>query len=256
MDINLLSKQIFKDKKLRTKENFLSLFKHFSSNIESLTVKEKMHLTPTLNYYLFQAYKAGEYTVDDLKFYIENLKKYHAPSHQLSQVIAKLYVLTGGEPKILATKLGSISVESGTIAVSDISYLPQPFIDSTSFDKSLIDDVNSGKAFYWGTGGDGAFDINLRWIEGQEPSVTPREVRFIIASSSQSIISVPSGVLCITDVGLDADKSPVQLKVDPGNYLVRVHQKDIRDKYFGYVVVVCKTDQAPHNHFTDIEGLG
>lgn len=255
MDITTLENQIHQDKKLRTKENYMALFNHYATTYDTLSLKEKIKLSHTLGFYVFQAYKAGEHTIEDLKLYIECLKKFGNRTHQLSQVIAKFYELTGGEPKILATKLSGINIESGTIAVSDINYQPQPF-DSAAFDTNLLNDMNSGKAFYWGTGGDGGFDINLRLIDGQEPSVTSKEVRFIISSSSLATIAVPSGVLGITDVGLDANKSPVQLKVEPGNYLVRVHLKDIPDKFFGFVVVVCKTDLPAKNNFIEIEGLG
>jgi hypothetical protein len=256
MDLNELERRIPLDKSLQTKDNYLALYRHHALLYESLSPKEKYHGKDKLAHFIHLAFKTGDYTVDDLKFYVDTLGKLKTENRWFSQIIGKYYELIGGEPLTLATKLGGVAIESGTMAVSDSGFVPRPYTDADTFEKELLEDMNQGRIFYWGTGGDGGFGAILRCIDGQEPSVNPKEFRFIQSSSSTAVISVPSGELVVTDIGLDIADSKVRIKVEPGNYLVRAHLKDLYDKFFGFVIVVCKTDLPAVNNITEIEGLG
>jgi hypothetical protein len=256
MDITTLEKQIFIDKSLNTKENWLTLYDHYASIFPTLTPKERYKQAFKVGNFIVRAFKAGDFTADDLKYYLSCLKKFPCSPRDVSQITAQFYLLTGGEPKTLSTKLGGVAVESGTIGISDSNFVPPVSEGSDEFEKNLITSMNEGKIFYCGTSGDGTFDINLRCTDGQEPAVNPAEIGFIIESTGTAIISIPTGNISVTDIGYNAVKSPVQINVDPGNYLVRVHLKDVPDKFFGFVIVVCKTDLPAVNQFTHLEGLG
>lgn len=255
MDIKTLEQHIYIDKNLRTKENWLILYDRYASIYPTLTPKEKYKLTFKIGNFIVNAFKSGNYSADDLKYYLSLLKKFPTNPRHISQILSKYYELIGGEPKIISTKFGVVGVESGTLAVSDINFTPSESLGMDDFNKKLISDMNEGKVFYWSTGGDGNFDITLRHIDGLEPSATSKEYKFIINSTNTSIISVPSGQISITDIGIDATNSPVKITVKPGNYLVRVHHKNIHGKYYGYVVVVCETNQDAINNVKEIEGL-
>ena len=256
MDIKELEKRIYVDKTLNTKENWLSLYNHYDSIYQSLTPKEKYKICFKIGDFVVQAFKSGDYLAQDLKDYLTYLKKYPTNPRNISQITAKYYEFTGGKPKIITSKLGSIAVESGTIGISDSSFVPPASNGSDEFQKNLIDSMNQGVIFYCGTSGDGTFGIDLRYLDGQEPAVDPKEIDSIVESTGTAVISVPTGNISVTDIGYDAATSPVQIKVEPGNYLIRVHFKEIEDKFYGFVVIVCKTDLPATNEFINLPGLG
>lgn len=256
MDIKELEKQIIIDKSLNTKENWLALYYHYDSINTALTPKERYQIAFKIGNFVIRAFKAGNYTIDDLKNYLSYLKKYPCNPKDISQITAKFYELSGEAPKTISTKLGFVAIESGTIGISDSSFVPPVSEGSDELQKNLIESMNQGQIFYCSTSGDGTFDIDLRCISGQEPAVTPQEISSIIESTGTAVISVPTGNLSVTDLGYDAAKSPAQLKIESGNYLVRIHLKDGGDEFFGFVIVVCKTDLPATNQFTDIPGLG
>ncbi|KKR68205.1 MAG: hypothetical protein UU09_C0014G0007 [Microgenomates group bacterium GW2011_GWA2_40_6] len=248
MDPKELERLIHRDKKLRTKENGLILFDHYAAISATLSPKEKYRLAPKINSFIIQAFKSGPNNLADLEKFLDLLKKFPGSPRDLSQVIGQYYTLKGGEPKTLVTKLGTISVEGGTISVSDTAFQNR-YINSSSaeFDRFIIEDMQQGKIFHFSTGGDGTYDIILRCVDGPEPVANPKEYRFLLESSPTYIIAIPSGKVVVSDFGHDLPHSPLQLDVAPGNYKVASHHKEISDKFYGYVIVLCKTDLPATN---------
>ena len=254
MDIQLLEKDIHRQKTLQTKENFDLLVNHYLERYNQSSPKEKYKLKDKLSDYIESA-ALCENTAEALSAYIQLFQKIKAePKFSAKTISRYVQLITGGEPKKIAGKQGTYSVESGTLTLSDPSFNSFSQVGN-DVDKILIEAINIGQAFVWGTGGDGTYDIILRLIDSPIPVANPKEYRFITDSSPVAIIKVTTGSVAISDMGLDAKESPLKLEVPNGNYKVQVYAKQFIEKFEGYVIVLCPTLDPATNTFSEIASL-
>jgi hypothetical protein len=221
--------------------------------IESLSPKERYKRIKSI------AYLAGKALpncndLDELSFYTVIFKK-AMNSRLMNKALAKQLQLKGiTEIKTLKTQLTHVEIESGLMAVGD----PELAYKGSYDLQKAVEAMNKGDFYCIGTGGDGTHDVILRLVDCPEPLATPKEHKFIINNSEVGIIRIVSGKIKCSDFCAIGDRNwhGAEYEVDNGFYKVCFYQKDIRDKFYGYIVVLAKIDQFNSNQFKDIEGLG
>lgn len=254
MDLHQLESQIHANKSLQTKQNYDELISHYLADFDNLTPQEKYKIKDKISNYIKQAALIKTNTQSDLKYYLDCFQKIKAEPRFSSKIVAKYFEMIGGEPKKIAGKQGVLSVESGTITLTDISFTSANFT-SADLDQQLINAVNQGQAFLWSTGGDGTYDIILRVIDGPEPTANPKEYRHIVNSSPIATIQIKSGFAVISDLGLEVEGSNIKIALKNGNYKVQVHRKYFIDRFDGYVVILCPTTDPAANNFNEIVSI-
>jgi hypothetical protein len=190
----------------------------------------------------------------ELAFYA-NIFKMADNSKLLNKAKVKEFELKGiAEVKTLKTKLGAVNIESGMIAVGD----PTLGYTHEYSTKDVVYRMNQYDFYCVGTGGDGSFDVTLRLVDIDEPLLGPKEYKFIINNSKTSVINITSGYIKCSDFW-DIAHNEVQgvgYEIENGYYKVAFYLKSIRDKYFGFVIVLSKTDAKDVQEIAEIETLG
>jgi len=223
------------------------------NNLLNLTPKEKYKKIRSVAALAENALK----NVSDIKELVlySEIFKLADNSRLLNKAKSKELELKGiSKIKTLKTKLGSVNIESGLISVGD------PSLGYTGeYNKDeVIKSMNQNRFYCVDTGGDGIFDITLRVVDIDEPLLGPKEYNFIISTSKTSVINIRSGIIKCSDFwDLSNKEVPgISYELDNGYYKVAFYLKVIRDKYFGFVVVLCKTNSLDFEELVDIENLG
>lgn len=204
-------------------------------------------------HYAVWAFRKGVKSPEILSDYMQLLAeaiRFHPSPEELSaarsRIVASWLKLTGNDRVVLLHEAsGSIDIETGWIAVADPSQLP-PFEDPS--DRALVAHMNQGKALYFSTAGDGAYDVRLRVIEAREPVLRLAEYKRVAGSTETVVLSVRSGNIILVDpsaIGEPGDG--VALAVAPGNYKVCVYGYVIPERFAGYVAVLCATAEPAVN---------
>ena len=192
--------------------------------------------------------------VDEIGFYAKIFKMANN-SRLLNKAKVKEFELKGiSEVKTLKTKLGSVNIESGLISVGDPTLGYKNEYDT----KKIVEEMNQGNFYCIGSGGDGTFDVILRQVDVDEPLLGPKEYKFITSNSKTSVIKITSGFVKCADFW-DVSQSEVPgvgYEIENGFYKTAFYLKEIRDKYFGFVVVLSKTGKIYTPELTEIETLG
>lgn len=191
-----------------------------------------------------RAFKSGQTDKKELQLYLSAIRRYQS-TYRISdsgfslcavRIAQKLYELDGvGEVTTLATKQSSVATESGTLQIADAH-----FVNDREYDpKRVVAQMNHGELFLWGTGGDGTFDVIIRLVDSKIPVPTQKEYRIVTGATPLGWLHVRSSEVVVTDMAYDSKHSTARLKLKPGNYQVGVFARDIPDKFYGYLVVLC-----------------
>lgn len=145
-----------------------------------------------------------------------------------------------------------VQVESGVITVCDST---QRVIDLTQW----LEQIQSGKSVFFGTSGDGTFDIVMREANDSLLSL-PEEGRVISKLSAPLRLAINSGNLIVTDaVAVPDVNNLISLEVDPAIYDCMVYLCDSEVKeFFGFVIVLRRSalTTAENPQVQEIEQLG
>jgi len=226
------------------------------NNLSVLIPKEKYEKIKELAHQIIEEVKTNIVSTGDIDLYINILnqasrvsgypQKY---SRSLSLLIVKKLSLTGDDKaETISKKSGLISIESGTVSVGDPTFEPK-IILKDYLDKDLLEITNQGKRLFFGTGGDGSFDVQLRIIKATEPVLSPKEYKLVIGSTQTVILEIPSGVISVGDLGL-LDKSELRVAVSPGNYKVCTYLFDTHKNFRSYYIVCTQTQNPAVNKST------
>lgn len=143
--------------------------------------------------------------------------------------------------------IGTIKIESGMLAVGDVSYSDLPTTISKEF-KSPNILTQEGKLLVIGTGGDGQMGAEVRYTDGDYPLLTPKEYKISRGSSEEYFLDVITGNVGIADLyNLGDEANNVLIQIPIGVYKVRVYILSIPNKFFKYVEILARTDQKPIN---------
>ena len=233
-------------------QNYSIVEEEFNS-LQTLTPKEKYKKIRSVASLAETALKTAN-DVDEIGFYAKIFKMANN-SRLLNKAKVKEFELKGiSEVKTLKTKLGSVNIESGLISVGDPALSYKNEYDT----KKIVEEMNQGNFYCIGSGGDGTFDVTLRQVGVDEPLLGPKEYKFITNNSKTSVIKITSGFVKCADFW-DVSRSAVGgvgYEIENGFYKTAFYLKEIRDKYFGFVVVLSKTDKIYAPELTEIETLG
>jgi hypothetical protein len=230
----------------------------------TLSYRERSVRLKALGFQAINAYKsAPEPILEDIKRYIETLRIVlqmpHPPSSYnmwLSKMTVSYLQLIGCEnPKVLLKKSASILLESATVGFGDRSFEVLPDL-ITGRDEQFIEQINSGKCYFFSTGSDGEAKLQIRIIESQEPVLSTKEYKSVISTSPRVILQLPTGHLAIDDgLIVQGFPSPIVFDIAPGNYKSQVYLCRFRGHLFYYYIVLAKTDEKAVNQEHDIVSL-
>lgn len=168
----------------------------------------------------------------------------------LAKVINKyLHALGCDNPQILLKKSTTIELESASIAIGDQSYA------DTFESLTDIELINSGKAYFFSTGSDGIFNIQLRVVEAPEPVLTSKEYKNVVAASPMVILSFPTGKLAIDDGRIFASKNSIEESIIPGNYKCQVFIFRFPNDDYSFYIVLSKCENNALNKESEIINL-
>ena len=230
--------------------NYLDVQNAFAE-LQKLTPKEKYKKIRSVAALAEKALKDAS-DVNELALY-STIFKSAGNSRLLNKAKTKEYELRGiTDIKTLKTKLGTVNVESGLIAVGD----PNTGYKAEYNLQKILGEMNDNHAFYCvGTGGDGTFDVTLRLVDINEPLLGAKEHKFILNTSSTATIKISSGYIKCADFWdiSNSATAGVGYEIENGYYKVAFYLKDIKDKYFGFVVILTKTTNEAPNNLTELE---
>ena len=224
-------------------------------SLEQLTPKEKYKKLPTIAFHASQALEKSN-NLEEIAFYVSIFKR-AGENRLLNRAKQKEFELKGiSEIKTIKTQEKDVQIESGLIGVGDPTLAHQGDYDQGK----IIDLIKTGRFFCVGTGGDGTFGAILRLVDASEPLANPKEYKNIISNSSIATIEIKSGnVKCADffDVGRSDIDSP-ELEVPNGFYNVCFYLKELPKKFFGFVIVLSKTNKinSELSELKEIETLG
>jgi hypothetical protein len=126
-------------------------------------------------------------------------------------------------------------------------------------DREYLTYINKGEAFFFSTGGDGTFPVTFELVEQNLPVINLEKGAKVISQTQIARIKFPSGLLKAADAGEMKDgNSSVELKVEPGNYKLRVFFTEGSGKdEIEFKVVLSKSDnQDVSNRWVEVDQLG
>lgn len=165
----------------------------------------------------------------------------------LAKVINKyLHILGCDNPQILLKKSTTIALESASIAIGDRSYADN--VESLTD----IELINSGKAYFFSTGSDGIFNVQLRVVEAPEPVLTSKEYKNVAAASPMIILSFSTGKLAINDGRICLSNNSIEESIIPGNYKCQVFIFRFPSKDYSFYIVLSKCENNALNNEREI----
>lgn len=234
-------------------------------NIQSLEIKNRYKAMRGIANDICNAYKGEDVDPSKLLFYMDVLKQinriHNIPRSRiaLSKLTALWLEITGNSnAKIIKKILGKINLETATIAVGELSYFKEALGAYENYaEQKLLNLINQGKFFIFGTGCDGEHHIQIRVVSSLEPVLSAKEFKCILNSTETFIINLPTGALVVADpCFLDVEKNRLSINVEPGNYKVCVYHFYIHSKVDSLYIALCKTDEAAKNTLTNLPQCG
>ena len=233
-------------------------------NIQQLDIRDRIKAMKTLGFDIYNSYKKDQASRNELQLYIKILQEIiHSPANTpryrilLNKITAQWLQVTGNDKaEVISKKVGKIPVESGLIMIGDPAYMPsiQDDMDRVS-EKDLLNVVNSHRAFFFGTGGDGIFNVQIRIINAYEPVVSENEYRWVFDTSQKAIVNVSSGTISVSDLlGLDSEDA-ISQKIENGHYKITVFSFSIPRKLDSFYIVLSKTDEVEIDNLNSIDEL-
>lgn len=225
-------------------------------NIQSLEIKNRYKAMRGIANDICNAYKTNDIDTSQLQFYMDVLKQinkiHNIPRCRtaLSKMIVLWLELTGNSnARVIKKTFGKINIESATIAVGDPSYSREVLdVYEKYTDQEILNLINQGKHFIFGTSCDGEQNIQIRQVDSLEPVLSSKEYKCILNATETAIINIPTGILIVGDpCFLDTKKECLLIKVESGNYKVCVYHFYIHSKVSSFYIVLCKTDEEAKN---------
>lgn len=229
-------------------------------NIQSTEIKSRYKAMRGIANDICNAYK-GEDDASRLQFYMDVLKQINKVHNMprcktaLSKITALWLELTGNaNAKIIKKILGKINVETATIAIGEPSYSKEALGAYENYaDQKILNLINQGKLFIFGTGYDGEQNIQIRVVDSFEPVLSAKEYKCILNATETLIINIPTGTLAVADpYFLDMEKERLLINVEPGNYKVCVYHFYIDSKVDSFYIALCKADEEAKNTLTKL----
>lgn len=225
-----------------------------------LEARERFKKLKQLGYEALNHFKSSKNpSAEELKNYIEIFKvvaKVPAISHPFNAAIAKamskyLTLIGCNNVPVLFKKSTTIYLHSATIAIGDKAFA----IDHVNgLLPSYEELINRGQCYFFGTGSDGDFNIQVRIVEAPEPVLTAKEYKNIVCASPVVILNFPTGKVAVCDgeIHKDIPKEPdFEFDIVPGYYKCQVFIFKFTNDY-SYYIILSKTDEAKKNSETEI----
>lgn len=230
-------------------------------NIQSLEIKSRYKAMRGIANDICNAYKGENIDAPKLQFYMDVLKQinkiHNIPRCKtaLSKITALWLELTGNEnAKIIKKIFGKINVETATVAIGEPSYSKEALDAYEKYAaQKILNLINQGKLFIFGTGGDGEQNIQIRVVDSLEPVLSTKEYRCILNATETLIINIPTGTLVVADpCFLNMEKERMLINVEPGNYKICVYHFYIHSKVDSFYIALCKTNEEAKNTLTKL----
>jgi len=227
--------------------------------IQGLDIKNRFKLMRSVAYEICEIFQKNDIELEHLLFYIDVLKQVNQVhdiprcKRSLSKMIATWLNLTGHvDAKIVKKIAGKINTETASIAIGD-PYYAKNVIDAygSYTEKNVLNLINEGKSYIFGTSSDGLHNVQLRIVDSSEPVLSSKEFKCVTSVTETAIINIPTGHIAVTDpCFLDVEKDRLGVDVEPGHYKVCVYFFYIHSKVESFYIVLCKTDQEDKNNLS------
>ena len=243
-----------------TLEECNTLIHQYWEQSSKATPRERTKPLRQASFYIQLALSKGVSSVEQVDFYLvilQTLKKTHGFPGDVSKIMSraiavKLQILDIPEPQILSKKMGSVSVESGTLVLKDY---PTKLQYNDYSEKELVKFMNNKQALYVDTGGDFTVKAELRHVSGHHPILTSKEYKKLSGSSQVVTINLTEGQPVLSDLHEEDLRKMVSIKVPAGTYATAAHLVEKSRYEFKFVFVIATASSDSQATITSVERL-
>lgn len=150
---------------------------------------------------------------------------------------------------VLQKKSKIICLESATFGLGDPELIEEKNLEIS------VDPINEGRRFFFSTGGDGKYKLEVRVLDTPIPVLSSAEYKLLLSSTGVSQIEVKSGYFLAGDACNTDSKKGLVLSLGPGLYNISAFLLGGKSGPTSYVAILGKALEKTQSSVNCVETL-